>query len=116
MFGLIKESREALSKVVEALDKEGESRELSLEEIIMRQDALRRIWAFNHMEEISWRWKSRVRWLKEGDKNTRFFHLMASMRSRVNFLVRIRGGGKFLGNTSEIKDGIARFFESCIRV
>lgn len=35
VFGHIEESREALSKVVEALDKDGKSRELSSEEIIM---------------------------------------------------------------------------------
>lgn len=38
------------------------------------------------MEEISWRKKSRISWIKEGDTNTIFFCRMASMMSRANYL------------------------------
>ena len=41
-------------------------------------------------EEMDWRQRSRQLWLKEGDANTRFFHLVANERRRMNQILRIR--------------------------
>jgi hypothetical protein len=35
-------------------------------------------------EEILWRQKSRVQWLKEGEKNTKFFHREMVHRRHIN--------------------------------
>jgi hypothetical protein len=37
-----------------------------------------------HQEEMWWNQRSRVLWLKHGDKNTRFFHQKASQRRKKN--------------------------------
>ena len=46
-------------------------------------------WA--ELEEIFWRQKSRELWLKERDKNTRFFHKMANAHRSMDFLEKLRG-------------------------
>ena len=38
------------------------------------------------LEEISWRQKSRILFVKEGDNNTRFFHLVANSHRRTNHI------------------------------
>jgi len=40
-------------------------------------------------EEILWRQKYRVRWLKEGEKNTNFFHMSTIARRTHNKIMKI---------------------------
>ncbi|PKI42454.1 hypothetical protein CRG98_037127, partial [Punica granatum] len=51
-----------------------------LDEILLRKDLI-------------WRQKSRELWLKNGDKNSKFFHLSTIIRRRTNHIAAVKGEG-----------------------
>ena len=60
------------------------------------------------LEEMHWRQKFREIWLREGDRNTGYFHCMANSHFRKNALVRIKVNGLWLTEGQEIREGLAR--------
>ncbi|KAJ9680549.1 hypothetical protein PVL29_019768 [Vitis rotundifolia] len=62
-------------------------------------------------EEVQWRQKSRVKWIKEGDCNSKFFHRMATGRRSRKFIKSlISERGETLSNIEVISEEIVNFF------
>ena len=63
-------------------------------------------------EEICWRQKSRIKWLKKRDKCTKFFHLMANSNKRFNTIDSLHINGSLSSNLAAIRDHATSFYES----
>ena len=62
------------------------------------------------LEKVSRIKKLRALWLKEGDKNTKFFHQVANSNRKCNIVEILVINGDMFSNSEEVKDHIVQFF------
>jgi hypothetical protein len=63
------------------------------------------------LDKVSWRQKSQIQWLKEGDKNTKFFHRTANANRRNNCIESMTHGELKWETQDEIHEGIMDFYQ-----
>ena len=63
------------------------------------------------LEEISWRQKSRILCIKEGDNNTKFFHKMANSHRRYNHLRTLEVDGVVFEEEPEVTNQVVQFYK-----
>lgn len=63
-------------------------------------------------QEIYWKQRAKQFWLREGDKNTRFFHKFASGRKEHNSIKKLKDtNGVWKESDEEIQETITEYFE-----
>jgi hypothetical protein len=89
VFGNIFQAQRTLEQCLEEIQQEsilqGHSDALRQEEELLRQQLEER----HKQEEILWKHKSRVQWLKEGENNTNSFHYSMVHRRYINHITKL---------------------------
>ncbi|EEE59033.1 hypothetical protein OsJ_10782 [Oryza sativa Japonica Group] len=91
--------------------------ELSIADPLLHNAEIRMLYArmdeLLYREEIMWLQRSRVAWLKEGDRNTKFFHRQAAWRSKKNKITRLKAeDSRFVENKEEMEHMAREFFQT----
>ncbi|RVW12512.1 hypothetical protein CK203_082410 [Vitis vinifera] len=89
-------------------------RNLTVEEAGLKKDAKDSFKKWVLLEEAHWRQHSREIWLREGDRNTGFFHRMASAHRRNNIMGRIKVNGEWLVEEQEVREGVVNSFQQLL--
>ena len=112
MFGDIGRKRKELLEGIQELDAMAETRGLDPEDKSKKADMSKELENTLLCEEIQWHQKSIALWLKEGDRNTRFFHKVANSHCRYNHVEALRINGSLSYNPVEIKEHIVQFYQN----
>ena len=114
VFRKVETNKEDALRRVSFWDDHEKERGLVLEEVEERAKAKADFKSWAILEEISWRQKSRETWLKEGDRNTGFFHRMVNAHMRRNCLKSICINGRKLDKEADTKDGLVDAFQNLL--
>ena len=109
-FGSITIKKQQLWSKLNALDVKEDNQPLSKEEKLEKVSFCADLKKAALLEEISWRQKSRVLFLKEDDSNTRFFQRMANSNRRNNCIENLMIEGALSSNQDRIFDHIVQFY------
>lgn len=112
--GDIKLQLAVASEVVFQLDVAQETRTLSDDERLLVSNLKNRILALSVLNKIQIRQRSRQTWIKEGDVNSKFFHIKANSRRRKNFIQSLHTPSRIAISAQDKEEELLRFFKERI--
>ena len=94
------------------MEQEQDRHQLSELEADLRKELKQQCLGLASLERTIARQRARVRELREGDANTRYFHLKARDRHRRKFIVNLRNGDEIAFSHDEKADVLHKYFSS----
>lgn len=111
-YGFIEDRIASLKEEIEVVDVRGESSFLTDEDIKRRKDNFSALWSLLKAKDSLMVQRSRVKWLKEGDANTNFFHNCIKARRSGNCLRALKVNGEWVQNPVDVRRAVVDYFRN----
>ncbi|GKV12577.1 hypothetical protein SLEP1_g23703 [Rubroshorea leprosula] len=115
VFGNMEAQYAQAVKKIEQVDMQNEVADLEELEIVKRQEGFSEMWDVLRRRKLIWKQKSRSRWIREGDANTRFFHKVANGRRAQNNIAGLMREGEWIEDPETVKDEIVKYFRNLFK-
>jgi hypothetical protein len=111
-YGKMEELIRNLISSIRELDLRGEQGLLVTSEVEERKKHFGELWRILKSKDVLAAQRSRVRWLQEGDTNSKFFHGCLKARQRRNTISCLQVGDRWVDTSVEIEEEVTRFFQN----
>lgn len=92
------------------LEADTTDRHLQPQELLTRRKLQEELWVAALSHKSLMRQKARLRWIKEGDCNSRYFHLLINSSRKNNCLNGVMIDGSWIEEPSAVKEAVRMFF------
>ncbi|GKV15742.1 hypothetical protein SLEP1_g26499 [Rubroshorea leprosula] len=111
VFGVIDRNMDAAREEIKQLDEKEENEGLTSMEIDKRKENFHKFMEWSKAKDNILFQKSRQRWLKEGDANTKFFHGCIVNRRKQNEIIGLYNNGEWIEDADEVKELARNYFK-----
>ncbi|GFS28866.1 hypothetical protein Acr_00g0004350 [Actinidia rufa] len=111
-FGNVQTQVEQVEKQLHDLDIKAEEGSILENDRMRRRELKADLWKLCRYLEWMWSQKSRENWNLKGDKNTKFFHLVASNRQRRNALNLVTVNDQVFDEPNIVKEEVKVYFQN----
>ncbi|WJX28141.1 hypothetical protein P8452_16895 [Trifolium repens] len=104
--------KQRLISDIKTLDLKSETMGLEDYEVVERKKLFVELWkTLKNLDALNFQ-RSRSKWLKEGDANSKYFHMSINYRVQRNRMVALRTTDGWVEGSSQVRDAVVSFFRN----
>ncbi|XP_019433565.1 PREDICTED: uncharacterized protein LOC109340346 [Lupinus angustifolius] len=111
-FGMLDRKIEDQVEVINYVDAKGSSSIILDEDINLSREATTELWRLSRQNDNLLLQKSRQRWIRDGDSNSKFFHLSINKNQKFKKFTGLSIEGEWIEDPTRVKNYISSSFEA----